>query len=248
MFSCELDDIKSFTSVFTCISQIIDTVTLETDSDGVRLCALDRAHVNFIEVDFKKEYFNSFHVDEPEKIIVDADEFLNVLKRARKDDTLNIQLDDSGAGLRLEFTGASTRLFIIRLLEEEYDSPMPPSLDLVVDGLSVPFREFKDSIVDASLYSDKVRLSADDTYFSISSGGDEGEYCEQYVHDGLSIASGVSSCYSVENIVKFLKADRVSNSVDVSLGDDSPLILGLKDFMGNVVLRFLCAPRLESEE
>ena len=66
-FKLELSDNKIFKDAFSSIRKIIDEVIIECDSEGIRVNALDRSHITFVNMEFKAELFDEYLCDVPEK-------------------------------------------------------------------------------------------------------------------------------------------------------------------------------------
>ena len=229
---------------FEAISSIVDEVQIQTDSEGFRLDALDRSHITFVHLELKSSLFTEYICDEPEKINIDTDEFMKVLKRSKSEDSVTMSLDEGN--LILTFEGEAKRTFKIRLIDMEYESPAPPELDhpAVVD---IPFSLLKDSIQDMDIFSDKIVLMVDPEKFKASAEGEFGDANIEYIH-GEKIDASVKSVFSLDKIREMLKADKFSNVATIKLGDDMPLKLSLNMVSEEGELSFLLAPRLEAED
>lgn len=244
MFKAELNNSNILKTSFDAISSIVDEVQIQTDSEGMRLDALDRSHITFVHLELKASLFDEFICDEPEKINIDTDEFMKVLKRAKSNDHVLLTLDEGN--LIVTFEGEATRTFKIRLIDMEYDSPVPPQLEHPVK-IEVPFALLKDSINDIDIFSDKIALSVDSDNFVASADGEFGDASIEYIH-GEKIDTEVRSSFSLEKIREMLKADKFSDIAEIRLGNDLPLTLSLEMVTGDGKLSFLLAPRLESDD
>jgi len=244
MFKAELNDPNILRTSFDAISSIVDEVQIQIDSEGIRLDALDRSHITFVHLELKREIFDEYECDEPEKINVDTEELMKVLRRARAEDRLIITSDD--ANLILTFEGEATRQFKIRLIDIEYETPQPPEIRYE-NEFEVPFSLLKDAIADIDIFSDKITFQVDEEKFIISSKGEFGDAMIEYYH-GEKIKEPARSVYSLDKIREMLKADRFSETATINLGNDMPLKLTLKMPEDEGELSFLLAPRLEAEE
>ncbi|MDI3483683.1 MAG: proliferating cell nuclear antigen [Methanobacteriaceae archaeon] len=244
MFKAELNDPNILRTSFDAISSIVDEVQIQVDSEGMRLDALDRSHITFVHLELKREVFDEYECDEPEKINVDTEELMKVLRRARAGDRLIITSDD--ANLILTFEGEATRQFKIRLIDIEYETPQPPEIRYE-NEFEVPFSLLKDAIADIDIFSDKITFQVDEEKFIISSRGEFGDAMIEYYH-GEKIKEPARSVYSLDKIREMLKADRFSETATINLGNDMPLKLTLKMPEDEGELSFLLAPRLEAEE
>ena len=244
MFKAELSDSSILKSSFDAISSIVHEVQIQTDSEGFRLDALDRSHITFVHLELKASLFDEFVCDEPEKINIDTDELMKVLKRSKSDDRVLMSLDEGN--FILTFEGEATRTFKIRLIDIEYDSPAPPSLNYPTE-FEIPFSLLKDSIQDMDIFSDKITLMVDEEYFKAFAQGEFGDANIEYLH-GEKIDAKAKSIFSLEKIREMLKADKFSDIVMISLGDDMPVTLTLRRVADDGELSFLLAPRIESED
>lgn len=243
MFKAELSDPNILKTSFDAISSIVDEVQIQTDSEGLRLDALDRSHITFVHLELKASLFDEYVCDEPQKINVDTEELMKVLKRSKSDDRVIMSLDEGN--LIITFEGEAKRRFKIRLIDMEYESPAAPELDYPTE-FDVPFVLLKDSINDIDIFSDKITLSVDSDKFKAESTGEFGDANIEYIH-GEKIDSEVKSIFSLGKIREMLKADKFSDVASIKLGQDMPLTLKLKMISDEGELNFLLAPRIESD-
>lgn len=188
--------------------------------------------------------FDEFVCDEPEKINIDTDELMKVLKRSKSDDRVLMSLDEGN--FIITFEGEAKRTFKIRLIDIEYESPTPPQLNHPTN-IEVPFSLLKDSIQDMDIFSDKIALKVDNDRFIASAEGEFGDANIEYLH-GEKVEEPVKSIFSLEKVREMLKADKFSDFAIISLGNDMPLNLTLKMLSEDGELSFLLAPRIETED
>jgi len=244
MFKAELSNPNILKTSFDAISSIVDEVQIQTDSEGIRLDALDRSHITFVHLELKSSLFDEFVCDEPEKINIDTDEFVKVLKRSKSDDRVIMSLDEGN--FIITFEGEAKRTFKIRLIDIDQEPPSPPELDHPTQ-FEIPFTLLKDSIADIDIFSDKISLMVDNEYFKAGAEGEFGDANIEYLH-GEKIDNEAKSVFSLEKISEMLKADKFSDIATIKLGDDMPLDLKLKMVSDDGELSFLLAPRIEAEE
>ena len=239
MFKAELSDSSILKTSFDAISSIVDEVQIQTDSEGMRLDALDRSHITFVHLELKSSLFDEYICDVPEKINIDTDEFMRVLKRAKSQDRVLMSVDEGN--FIITFEGDATRTFKIRLIDIEYDNPTPPQINHPT-SFKVRF-----SINDIEIFSDKIALEVDEDYFIASADGEFGDASIKYLH-GENIKEHEKALFSLDKIREMLKADKFSEEAEISLGTDMPLSLTLTMVTGDGKLSFLLAPRLETDE
>ena len=149
----ELYNPSIFKDVFSCISHIVDECKLEFSNFGLTINALDKSHITFISLDFKYGLSDTYEVPENETILIDTVQFINVLNRCKNDDTLKMETNEGN--LILTFEGDSTKTFKLRLIDNEYETPQPPSIEYPV-SVSVPSNLIKDTFSDICKMVSKV--------------------------------------------------------------------------------------------
>jgi len=244
MFKAELNDPNILRTSFDAISSIVDEVQKQTSAEGMRLDALDRSHITYVHLELKADLFDEYVCDEPEKINVDTEELMKVLKRAKANDRVLLSLDEGN--LIVQFEGEAVRTFKIRLIDIEYETPSPPEIEYE-NEFEVPFQLLKDSIADIDIFSDKITFRVDEDRFIASAEGEFGDAQIEYLH-GEKINNPARSVYSLDKIKEMLKADKFSETAIINLGNDMPLKLTLKMASNEGELSFLLAPRIEAEE
>lgn len=239
----ELSDSKMFKDCFLTVGTIIDEIIIEADNDGLRCKALDKSHITFVSLEMDYDFFDSFECSTPEKLILDSNELIKVLKRCKTSDRLIVESDASNFILR--YDGDSTRSFTLRLIDTDYESPVPPSISHPV-SLELPVDTLKDFLDDILLFDENVHFLVDANYLVASCSGDTGDATCKYIH-GVSVDDVYESRFSINKLKEMLQAKSLSKDCTLSLGDDLPLVLRLESSMGDCRLEFLLAPRLSEE-
>ena len=240
----ELYNPSIFKEVFDTISHIVDECKLEFSNFGLTINALDKSHITFISLDFKYSLFDTYEVPNPETILIDTVEFIKVLKRCKNDDILKIETDMSN--LILTFEGDSIRRYNLRLIDQEYETPKPPSIDYPV-SISVPSELIKDTLGDLKLFNENFKISVDEDYLRLYTDGQFGDTEMKYLH-GSNINTYVKSGYSIEKFVDIFRASKLTEEVELGLGNDLPVTITFKLVSGDGSVSFLLAPRLEAQE
>jgi proliferating cell nuclear antigen len=244
MFKAVLSDPGILKTSFNAIASIVGEVQILASKDGLTLDALDKSHIVFVHLELKPDLFDEYKVDELMKVNVDTYELINVLKRAGKDDTIELGADEDY--LTLIFDGEARTTFKIYLIDMEYESPSPPELDYSVE-VELPFLLLKDAVKDVGIIANKVIFNVDTDKVIISGEGEFGDVRKEYVH-GEEVKEEVVVMGSLENIKEVTRADKFSDTVVLKLGNELPLNFILKMPSDEGELSFLIAPRIESEE
>lgn len=211
--------------------------------DGIYMDAIDRSHITFVHLELKNELFDEYSVDGEEKINIDTEELVKVLKRVRSTEIITLETDENNLIISIE--NDAKRSFRIRLIDISYEKPKTPKLDLPV-SVEVPVDVLRDAIRDLEMFNDKIVFEVDENKLLITGESEFGDVKIEYPH-AEEVDSKVRSVYSLEKVKEMLKAYKFSDRVIVSLGNDTPLDLTFELPEGEGRLTFLLAPRLEAE-
>lgn len=234
-----------FKDAFDSISHIVDEVELQFNQEtGMKVCALDKSHITFIELEFKVTLFDEFDCPAPENIIIDTIKFMNILKRMKKEDILKLSTDEGN--FIITFEGDARRTYKLRLIDAEYDSPQPPRVDFPVT-VKIRTSIVKDSISDMELFSKYCQWSVDEDYFIVSCDGELGDSNVKYLH-GEQINEYVNSSMSLDKIKDIFRASKISEECTIKLGNDMPISVEFNLITGDGGIRFLLAPRISAED
>lgn len=242
-FKLELSDIGILKNAFDSISKIVDDVTFTVDTERLRLRCLDKSHIIFITLDLKKTVFDSFECDKPDKVAIDCTQLDQILKKAKSNDLLKLEIDDDT--LLITFEGDATRRFKIHFIDMEYDNPTPPKMDIPCK-ISIGSDLMKDYINDLEMYSDKLDFMVDEDYLKIRTEGQMGDAEISYIH-GENISEYVKSGFSIPKLKDIFRASKFSKEVTLHIGDDLPLVAHFELPTEDGSLEYLLAPRLEQE-
>ncbi|MDY6777445.1 MAG: proliferating cell nuclear antigen (pcna), partial [Candidatus Nanohaloarchaea archaeon] len=225
MFKAELDDTKLFKDSLQAISNLISEGKFELNDDGIRLVAADPAMVALVEFMLEKEAFNSYDIDETKEIGINLENLYSILRRADSSDTLTLELkDDSKLVVRIE--NGSTRTFSLPLLNIDQDDVSVDDLDFTVEA-DFKSATLSQGINDAAVVSDSVTINADSEAVVINAEGDntDAEFRIEEGSDGmmeLDADEAVKSMFSLDYLKKIMKAEKLSDTVRVRMGDDFP--------------------------
>lgn len=244
MLKIELINHGTLKSAFESISSIIDEITMTADEESLHLAALSRDHITFINLDLSKEFFDTYECRTPGKFAVDCNDFFTILKKCKKNEILELDVDESA--VTMIFKGDATRKFKIRQIDMEYDSPTPPLIEYSCK-ISIPSGLMKDYINDMTIFSDKIDFLVDEDYLRIRGDGQMGDGEIQYIH-GENISQVIKSCFSIPKLQDIFKASKFSEESEIHLGDDMPIKVDFNLVTGDGKLSYLLAPRLETED
>ena len=229
---------------FEAIGHIVDECELTCTSEGITINALDKSHITFIQLEYRKTLFDEYEATD-ESLLVDTNELMRILKRCKNNDILSLQTDENN--LIITMKCESTKTFKLRLIDQEYHTPVPPSIDYPV-GLEVPSELIKDSLEDCKLYGENLIFTIDEDYLHICSSTSTGEFGDthiKYLH-GENIRQVCRSSYSIEKLKDIFRASKLSKTCILMLGDNLPLTVNFSLPSDDGGISFLLAPRIEA--
>lgn len=247
MFKAGLADPKLLKYYIDAISNMIDEAGISVSNEGIKLRAMDPAHVALVDFELEKDAFDEFQVGEPLVLGVDLERFNTILKRASATDKLQLELKEEGNALRIKFEDVTRRVFELPLIEISEEEQKVPNLEFPCEVELDP-RMISEGIKDAEIISDHVTLRMDEESLVIEAKGDLGNVTVNIGKDdaiAFTSKGKVKSMFSIEYLKDMIKASDVASSVKISMGENIPIKM---DFLApSARLSFLLAPRIESE-
>jgi len=247
MFKASLSDPKILKSSIDAISNMIDEGGVSASIDGLKLRAMDPAHVALVDFELKKDAFEEFHVSEPLVLGLDLDRFNTILKRAGAADKIALELNEDTNALRIKFENSSKRVFELPLIDVSEEELKVPSLDFPC-VVEIDPQIISEGIKDAEIISDHVTLKTDKESIYITAKGDLGNVEVKVSKEDAITFEAKKECksmFSIEYLKDMIKASDIATSVKISLGENIPVKMDFIASSGR--LSFLLAPRIESE-
>lgn len=251
MFKIRVSDAKLVRDAVTAISTLIDEGTFNVDSDGIRLRSMDPSRVAMIDFAMQKTVFDEYASDEDMKICLNLSELLKLLKRAGKDESVELLLDEKTGQFVITVSGKYTRTFRMPTLEASEDEVPTPKITfnakvtLTADG-------FRQSLEDVALVSDYVRVETDGEKVTMNAKGDiMGANVELKKGSdallSLEAKEPSRSAFPLSYLSEIVKAAAAtSDIVTLEFSTDMPIRLEFKQRYDGTLVYFL-APRIEVE-
>jgi proliferating cell nuclear antigen len=246
-----MSDVKLLRDSITAISTLIDEGTFNVGPGGIKLRSMDPSRVAMVDFTMQKTAFDEYVSDQNTKICMNLGELLKLLKRAGRDEAVEVLLDESKGQIVVTIRGKYTRTFRMPTLEATEDEVPTPrvtfnaKVTLTTDGL-------RRSLEDVALVSDHVRMETDGERFMMSAKGDiMGANIElERGSDALlslEVKEPSRATYPLSYLSDIVKAaSATSDIVAVEFSTDMPVRLDFKQpYDGSLV--YYLAPRIEVE-
>lgn len=254
MFKLRVADAKLLRDMVTAISTLVDEATFDLTPDGIRLRAMDPSRVAMVDFEWAKSIFDEYECLEPTKLCVNISELLKLLRRAERDEPVDLALDEKTARLQTRIRGKYTRTFnmpTLEAVEEEVPIERLQQLPFTVKA-EVTTEGLRRALEDASLVSDHVRIEADSEKVTIRATGDlMGADIELKRGEdallSLEAKEPTQATYGLSYLSEIVKAAAATSEIaTVEFASNIPIRLDFKQAQEGRLTYYL-APRIEAE-
>lgn len=233
----------------TIISDLVNEGRFKIGKDAIELIAMDPANVAMVVFKLLSSCFSEYSVDKEVEISLNLASLKQVLRRAKSDDIITIELESSSK-LKLQFKSKTTRTFYLPLIDIDEKEQKVPDLKFPIT-VNIPSNLLDESIEDADIVAESVSFVAEKNKFSILAEGDLSRVNIEIPKSGdIKIAVDtddiVKSKYSIEYLKKMMQGSKLSDEVIIQFNKDYPLKLQYKT-VDKVMLSFILAPRVEND-
>ncbi len=248
MFKAEIraDTLKGLVNV---ISTLIDEVKFTISPEGMTLKAVDPAHVAMIELNIEAAAFESYTADQTE-IGLDLDKVKDVLKLSSSGDIISMEQDEGYGRLIFRVGNITRRMNLVDT--SSMNDPKVPQLELSAN-ISVPVSELQRGIKASENISDHIALTITNDYFELACEGDTDSVnlkLEKSQLSSLEISGDAEkycSLFPLDYFSNLIKAVPSDASIGIELDNDYPVMLNFALADGKGTVKYLLAPRIESE-
>jgi proliferating cell nuclear antigen len=246
----------AFKTLIEAAKELLTDTCIEFDESGMKIVAMDTSHIVLVHLKLDANKFEYFQCKQKIVIGVNMINFHKLIKTLSSNDTLTMFIDElnyNQLGIKCENVEKNTRTtFKLNLLD--LDNPKitvnPAEFNSVI---TLPSADFQKICRDCHNISDMVEIKNinDQLIFSC-----KGDFCSQETilseHDGMNtIGNGkkqgaiVQGVFSLKYLVLFTKCTNLSNTVEIYLKNDYPLIVKfLVASLGE--LKLCLSPNVES--
>ncbi|MEE9115420.1 MAG: proliferating cell nuclear antigen (pcna) [Thermoplasmata archaeon] len=228
------------------VSTLVDEVKFNVTKNGIGVKAVDPAHVAMVDLSLEKSAFEEFKGDDSE-IGIDINKMREVLKLARVGEIISMELDEEKNRLVMSVGNIVRRMSLVDTAG--MSDPKVPSLDLPAK-LSVRTDELRQGIRASESVSDHIALISSPDGFEMISEGDTDSVNLKLPKDlleELSCKETVRALFPLDYFSSMIKAVSSAESITMHLGNDYPVRLEFKIADGKGEVKYLLAPRIESE-
>ncbi len=228
------------------ISELVAEARFKVTKNSLEMVAMDPANVAMVVFKLLSSAFVEYSVKEDADIAINLNNFKQVLRRAKPNDTLTLELEEGK--LKIELKGTSRRTFSIPLLDTEEREQKVPDLSFTAT-IKTNASMLDEAVADVDVVADSVTFLADKDKFTISAEGDlNAAHIEMKGNDHTKIEASAPARakYSVEYLKKMINGGKLADNVTIQFNKDYPLKLEYKA-IDKLQLSFILAPRVEND-
>jgi len=241
-----LADPKYLKESVSIISDLVTEGTFKVTPDNIELVAMDPANVAMVVFRLMGSTFTEYDVKKAEILGVNLNNLKQVLKRAKANDQVSLEVEENK--LKITLKGSSVRTFHLPLINVEEREQKIPDLKF---GATVNTNSsvLNEAIEDADIVGESVTFMADAKRFVVSASGDLNKAnidIDADEHTKIHASEKVKSKYSIEYLKKMIQGSKLSETVTIEFSKDYPLRLEYKE-KDKVQLMFILAPRVDND-
>lgn len=228
------------------VSTLVDEAKFNIGKDSITIKAVDPAHVAMVDLSVDRSAFDAYKADEGE-LGIDMDKMKEILRLAKAGDIISLAHDEDKNRLVVAVGNTTRRMALVDTAG--MSDPKVPSLNLPAK-LTVRTDELRQGIRASESISDHIALKASSTGFEIVSEGDTDTVSHSVPKDlleELQCKDAVRSLYPLDYFSNMVKSIGSAQTVTLYLGSDYPVKLEFKIAGGKGEVKYLLAPRIESE-
>lgn len=237
----KLEDPRMLSDAIGIISEVVSEVRIKLLEDGLSIVAVDPANVALVIFKLPKESFSEYDAGN-EVWGVNLGDLKKILKRAGVN--ASVVFEEDKGKLKITIFDKIKRIFHLALVEISVEDKDIPELNFAA-RVEMDSIDFTQAVEDASVVADSCAFILSEKNFVVEGSGNLNSARAEFSKGDLEMFGMGRAKYSLEYLMKFIKAIKISDRVVVNFSDDYPLRL---DFPGEKMgIGFVLAPRVEND-
>jgi proliferating cell nuclear antigen len=251
MFKLKMSDAKLLKDMGSAIAILVDEATFQMTPENMKLRAMDPSRVAMVDFEWPNTIFEEYTCTEPKKMCINISELLKLIKRAGRNEVVELSLDEKTARLKVKITGKYTRNFTMPTLEATEEEVPTPKVTFNVTAKATT-GGLRQAIEDAQLVSDHVRIEAETEKLILNASGDlMGATIELLKGSDtlldLQTKEPSKATFSLSYLTEIIKAASATSEITtMNFASDMPVRLDFQQ-TNEGKLTYYLAPRIETE-
>lgn len=228
---------------------LVDECKFRINNEGISVRAVEPANVTMVSFEISSSAFESYEATEGE-LGIDLLKLSDIIAMAEKGDNVELSLDENSHKFIIKMQ-AGKLSYTISLLDPSSikKEPKVPALELPAQVV-LAGGDLRRAIKAAEKIGEYMTMGTYKDIFYMEAEGDTDKVRLEMTKDQLiDINFGEAhSLFSIEYLTKIIKSAGKSNEVLLELGKDYPLKVSFKIADGRGTVKYMLAPRVETEK
>jgi proliferating cell nuclear antigen len=240
------EDAQIFKRCIDAIAVLVEEAEFTLSEEGLSLKATDPSQISMIDFKMPKDSFKEFSPGKQTKIGLDLGYLSQVMARAKAGEELILELDPEKSRMNLMFKGASTRSFMIPLIDVSGQDLPQPKIEFDAE-LKVKGGTLQDAFKDAALISTHLTLGANAEGFYVKANSSKGELNNETAKGEMTahnVKEECSAMYPLDYLQDMLKAVSSAEDLNLNLKANAPVQINYN--IGPASVTYYLAPRIEN--
>jgi len=260
MYILEVKTVQSsvFRILIEALKDILTDVNIIFDETGIKIMEMDQTHTVLVYLKLDKSKFEYYYCKKKQTVGISMINLFKLIKTMTNNDTLTLFIDEHVSdklGIKIENGDKnSMTIYKLNLMDLNYDLfEIPPTTFNFV--ITMPSIDFQKICRDMNTIADIMEIQSVGQELRFSCSGDiaEQETIIGSTENGLVFVKTpenddndeeiVQGLFTLKNLIMFTKCTNLSNSVDIFLKNNYPLIVSYN--VGSLGILKLClAPKI----
>lgn len=215
------------------LKEILNDTVIEINSDCIKIVTMDNSHIILVHLKLFAEKFEYYTCNKPISIGINMLNLYKIIKTVNNNDVLTLfiyQNNLNQLGIKIENMEKNTKTtYFLNLLDLNNDQFEIPEVEFN-SVITLPSNDFQKLMRDMNNIADFVEIKNVDNKFILTC---QGDFCSQETvlsdNELVIINSNnneiIQGNFNLKYLVLFTKCTNLSNTVELYLKNDYPLII-----------------------
>ena len=227
---------SAFRCLIEALKEILTETNIEIDNDGLKIKAMNPSRTVLVHLKLMANKFEHFYCEKPFKMGVSMINMFKLIKMINNNDTLTLYIEknaENQLGIKME-NGEKNKMttFKLNLIDLPNESIEIDPVEFA-GIITMPSTEFQNTCKIMSSISQDIDIKVVNKHLIFSCEGDFASQTTEYgeTNVGMSFVQNVDEneivqgAYSLKYLLQFTKCTNLSNSIELLMKNDYPLII-----------------------
>ncbi len=238
---------EGWKAIANAISTLLEEATFEATSEGLSFRGMDPSHIALVDIQWPNSAFEQYECNGEIRFGVRIDELSKLLKRANKDDRIEVSIDENT--FTLHIYNSYSKKYKLRLIDATASTTPVPKLALNTK-IKLSMEAFREILDDIEVVADYITIDANKDRVAFIGKGDAGDVTVTLVKGSeklleLEVKEDSKATYSLEYLSSITKAIG-SSAEDLTIEFSKSMPIKIEFRAAQMLkINFYLAPRVE---